>query len=324
MAHKFTGFRLQDRPPILVAVMPGQWLLKRTTPSWRIDDPVKGFQRRVSEDRAREIATAVLDEGRTFPNAIILATNTQQVTVERGKVEFPQRIRFLVVDGQHRLWAQHFCEHDAPYCCLVHLGLDETEMAHLFVEINDNQKRVPSSLRWDLVRLVRAEGDPHGVRAVDLLYDLNSTTGSALYQRVDLTGEQKEITLKQGSLAPAIKSVVGKRDSALHDESYETQLKALMRYFAAIRARDTDGWDDADGPLYRARVIRALLRLLIDILAFERDHEDRGPSSVTARIFSEYLKLVDLSSLDPEAIRGQQGSAGIRAIYLTVHAQVFE
>lgn len=319
MAHDFRGLFLQEEPAIFVVNLLGSWLLQRTTPSWRIEDPVTGFQRRVSEERARSIAVAVLDQGRTFPNAIVLATDNHRVSISRGVVSFPQRIKFLVVDGQHRLWAQHFSARDSLYCCMVHVGLSEEDMARLFVEINDTQKRVPSSLRWDLVRLVRDEKDPHGVRAVDLVYDLTTEMQSPLFQRVDLTGEQHVITLKQGSLAPSIKSLVSKKTSPLADESYENQLSTLQRYFSAIRELDADGWDRSDGPLYKARVLRALLRLLPDILIHMRE-SDLEP---TAHGFLEYIELIDLNSLDPEIIRGQQGGAGIKAIYNTIHDQVF-
>src|SRR5690348_6748385 len=74
------GFLLQENPAIFVAALPGRWLLQHTTPSWRIVDPEKGFQRIVREERAREIAAAVLDQHRTFPNAIILATDLRSLT----------------------------------------------------------------------------------------------------------------------------------------------------------------------------------------------------------------------------------------------------
>lgn len=320
MSHRYPGLELQGHPKIFVGVIPGRWLLTRTTPSWRIDDPEKGFQRRVNQERAREIATAVLNQGRTFPNAIVLATNSLRVTCEDSVISFPDKVKFLVVDGQHRLWAQKFATVEARYCCMIHVGLTEEEMAELFVEINDNQKRVPSSLRWDLVRLVRAEDDPDGVRAVDLIYELNTDRRSPLYQRVDLTGEQREISLKQGSLAPSIKSLLSRRGQPLHDLAYDDQLEILIRFFSAIRERDADGWDNATGPLYKARVIRALLRLLPDIIAAE----GKSGSQVSARVYLEYLRLIDLSSLDQEKIRGQQGSAGVRAIYDTLVEQVFE
>ena len=322
MTEKFPGLKLQVDPPILVALIPGNWLLKRTTPSWRIKDPTEGFQRRVDEDRAKQIAVTVLDAGRTFPNAIVLATNLQKVECTESTVAFPPDIKLLVVDGQHRLWAQKFSKNIAKYCCLVHLGLTEKEMAQLFVEINDNQKRVPSSLRWDLVRLVRKEDDPYGVRAVDLIYDLNNENRSPLFQRIDLTGEQYEISLKQGSLAPEVRSLVSKRGRGLYDLPYGTQIKILSGFISAVRELDPDGWDNTSGPVYKARVIIALLRLMPDISDREAATNNRDMADMNARIFLKYLQKIDLKTLAPEKIRGQQGSAGMRAIYLTLRRQV--
>src|SRR3990170_7708471 len=95
---KVQGFELQKRPRIYVAMIPGKWLLKRTTPSWRIEDPDKGFQRIVREERAREIALAVLEQQRTFPNSIVLATDKPDFSIEGTKVEIPNKTKFLVVD----------------------------------------------------------------------------------------------------------------------------------------------------------------------------------------------------------------------------------
>lgn len=320
MPDEFPCLRIQESPDVLVAVIPGSWLLKRTTPSWRITDPDSGFQRVVNEERAQDIAATVLDQHRTFPNAIVLATDKKAAAITRFRVSFSRRERFLVVDGQHRLWAQKFSDFDAPYCCLIHLGLSERQMAALFVEINDNQKRVPSSLRWDLVRLVRADEDSHEVRAVDLVYALATKKRSALFQRIDLTGEQRAISLKQGSVAPAIRSAISARTSILRDEGYEIQLRVLMAYVAAIRECDADAWDSTESPLYGARVFRALFRLFPEIAAVL----DSPMNRTTAKDFFKYLHRINLRSLDPERIRAQQGAAGIKAIYDTIREQVFK
>src|SRR5574337_533723 len=180
------GFALQDQPLIYVTALPGPWLLQRSTPAWRIKDPKKGFQRIVKAERAKKIAVEVLDQRRTFPTAIVLATNKNSFQDEDGSLKIPRAARFLVVDGQHRLWAQTFSSFKATYACVLHMGLSEVDMARLFIEINNNQKRVPASLRWDLVRLVRPEDDPHSIVAADLVWELATDKASPLYQRVDL------------------------------------------------------------------------------------------------------------------------------------------
>lgn len=320
MAQKLRvpGLELQAQPLIYLTVLPGQWLLHHSTPSWRIKNPKKGFQRVVKEERAREIAISVLDQQRTFPNAIILATNSAAFAKVDGRLELPRDVRFLVVDGQHRLWAQRFSSYEAQYGCVIHMGLSEVDMARLFLEINDNQKRVPSSLRWDLVRLVRPDDDPYAIAASELIWELSNDRSSPLYQRVDLTGEQKEISLKQGSLAPEIKTLASMRPRGLRGLTFDTQYEILMRYLTAIRACDPDGWRAASSPFYRARVLRVLLRLLpLLIKNLGRDPEKIGPAE-----YKKYLDRIDKESLSPEAIRAAQGSAGIKQIFDLLKKQV--
>jgi len=154
-AIEVPALQLQDSPRVYVIVISGQWLLDHTTPSWRMKDPKKGFQRIVKEERARQIARTILDRERAFPNAITLATDITDFKRTDDHIIIPDKTLFLVVDGQHRLWAQKFSQKDGQYACIIHLHKTEKEMAELFLEINENQRRVPSSLRWDLVRLVR-------------------------------------------------------------------------------------------------------------------------------------------------------------------------
>src|SRR2546426_2856314 len=196
------ALQLQTSPPVYVIVISGRWLLKHTTPSWRIKDPIKGFQRIVNDARARQIARTVLDRGRAFPNAITLATDLKDFKRSGSEIVISERARFLVVDGQHRLWAQNFSEKDGQYACIIHLNKNEQEMAELFLEINDNQRRVPSSLRWDLVRLVRPAGDEAGVTAAELVFELANRSDSPFYISIHLSGGQKDVGIKKRSLAP--------------------------------------------------------------------------------------------------------------------------
>ena len=310
-----SGFRLQDNPSIICAMLPGDWLLLHTTPSWRIEDPQLGFQRMVRSERAREIALAVLDQHRTFPNAIVLATDVNTIDVASGEISVPEDIRFLIVDGQHRLWAQHFSEFHTPYACLIHSGLSVEEMANLFLEINDNQKRVPSSLRWDLVRLVRPDEDPEGIAAAEIVFLLATAEDSPFFQRIDLTGEQSELQLKQGSLAPEFKILLSRR-SPLGDYNFQDQYEIIRQYSIAISQVDADKWGRPESVFFKARVLRAVFKLLSDLVVALQDRP------LNALSFIPYLKRIDEESLNPEVIRAMQGSAGIRAIYLAVKSQV--
>lgn len=318
MVIEVSAFDLQSTPRIMVASIPGRWLIEHSTPSWRIDDPVKGFQRVVRESRAQDIAWSVLDQQRAFPNAVVLATDEREFSLSGGRLLLHDSARFLVVDGQHRIWAQRYSEFEANYACMIHAGLSEVQMAELFLEINDTQKRVPSSLRWDLVRLVRPDDDPFAIIAAELVYDLATNEESPLFQRIDLTGEQGEKDLKQGSIAPELKSLVSSKRGGLKGAGVESVYDALIRYLEAIRSVDTTAWRDGSTPFLKARVMRALLKLLPDVL--HASGKDLRSASVDD--YRAVISKIDRATLSDEHIRAHQGSAGIKQIYQMVLSQI--
>ena len=309
---------MQESPRVVCANLSGEWLLNHSTPSWRIKDPIKGFQRMVKDQRAKEIAVAVLDQQRTFPNSIVLATDIDSIEVDSGKVSIPDNAMFLVVDGQHRLWAQRFSYYRAPYSCLIHTGLSEEGMARLFLEINDNQKRVPSSLRWDLVRLIKPDDDPQRLAAAEIVYLLATEEESPFFQRIDLTGDQSEMQIKQGSLAPEFNSLLRRR-SPLANVSFLEQYRIILEYSLAIQQIDSDCWGKPSSAFFKARVLRSLFRLLSDLSV---EIEEAQLAEVTVNNFVKYLSRIDQQTLDPEFIRSMQGSAGMTAIYRQIKEQV--
>jgi DGQHR domain-containing protein len=311
------ALQLQDSPPVYVAVISGGWLLRHTTPSWRLNDPIKGFQRIVNQARAKQIAKTVLDLGRTFPNAITLATDVKDFKRSGGEITFPRKTKFLVVDGQHRLWAQTYSDVDGQYACIIHLRKTEKDMAELFLEINENQRRVPSSLRWDLVRLVRPTGDEAAVTASELVYELATRPESPFYFAIDLTGEQKDVSIKQGSLAPELKTLVG-RLKKVHDPTFEEYTSLLFQFFAAVRSLNPDGWGDPTSTYYKARVLRALIRILTDLALRAKSLE-----KLSALIMLKDLNKIDPTTLSEERIRAAQGSAGVTDLYQAMKDQVF-
>lgn len=311
------ALQLQVSPPVYVTVISGRWLLDHTTPSWRLQDPIKGFQRIVNQSRAKQIAKTVLDLGRTFPNAITLATDLKDFKRSGNEIIFPKKSKFLVVDGQHRLWAQTYSEMDGQYACIIHLRKTEKEMAELFLEINENQRRVPSSLRWDLVRLVRPTGDEAAVTASELVYELATRPDSPFYFAIDLTGEQKDVSIKQGSLAPEIKTLVG-RVKKVHDPTFEEYTTLLVQFFAAVRSLNNDGWGDPKSTYYKARVLRALIRILTDITLKAKSLDE-----LTAKTLFKALKKIDPATLSEDIIRTAQGTAGVTDLYQAMKEQVF-
>lgn len=309
------GVSLHKDPPVYFAAIPGRWLIEHSTPSWRALDPQSGFQRIVKEQRAKEIARTVIDTGRTFPNAITLATTAKDFGFTNQSLKLPPDSKFLVVDGQHRLWAQKYSKVEAIYPCIIHMGRTEQQMGALFLEINDNQKRVPSSLRWDLVRLVKSQDEAIQM-TVDLVYELAIRPESPLHTvGIDLTGESKAVAIKQGSLAPEIRALV-KKHQRKAGASFNEFLELLIRFFAAIRSIDPDGWNDSNSPFFKARVLRALLRVLSDLLA------TRTFEQLSTELMRKFFLRIDTKTLSAEELRRVQGSAGVQDLYKAIMNQI--
>jgi DGQHR domain-containing protein len=312
-----TGIVLSQEPDVYLTALPGPWLLAHSTPSWRIDDPIKGFQRIAKEPRAKEIARTVLDTHRSFPNAITLATDVKHFKVTDGTISFPASAKFLVVDGQHRLWAQRHSDVSGTYPCVIHMDRTEQQMAALFLEINDTQKRVPSSLRWDLYRLVRPD-DHSKLLTADIVYELATRKESPFYSvGIDLTGEKQEVTIKQGSLAPEIKKLVSTHLKK-HGDDLDDYVALFIRFFVAIRSLDPEGWGNSeDSTFFQARILRALIRVLSDVLA-----TTANMSTLTTEKLRTLLTRIDKATLSKEEVRRIQGSAGVQDLYKQMKHQV--
>jgi DNA sulfur modification protein DndB len=319
---KVSGFSYNNDPKVFVAKISGKWILEHSRPSWRIDDPMEGFQRIVDQKRARIIASQVLDSGRSFPNAIIISCKDNPVTSEdSGTLSIKDESDFLIIDGQHRLYAQNFSNFNADFVCIIHVSLSEEDMARLFIEINDNQKRVPSSLRWDLIRLTKDDVDLPERRAVDIIYELVMVDRSSpVYQKVDLTGENNEITLKQGSLAPDISTLLKKKGHFRDLETYEKQKSLLLTYFTALKQWDEKGWHEGTSLFAQNRGLRVAIQL-VNTFIEKIDHKDvvNDPT-----LFSEFLLRLNKEDLTLERIKALQGGAGMNEIKKMIEKQLWD
>jgi hypothetical protein len=206
----------------------------------------------------------------------------------------------------------------------------EREMAELFLEINDKQRRVPSSLRWDLVRLVR-RGDVDQVMTSDIIFELVTRKDSPFESvspaeppvRIDMTGEDQRLIedtrgtwIKQGSLAPEIRTLL-KRTRQKHGDALDGYVELLIRFFAAVKSLDTSGWERGSSPFLKARVVRALIRVLTELVA-QRSTLD----GMTAQFLRAKFAKIDKAKLSPEYVRTVQGSAGVHDLYIELRRQI--
>ena len=130
----------------------------------RYDDPLEGFQRRLDEKRAQEIADYIDSGFGTIPNAVVLSAQPEaELTVKKGGRALTIKMHpkaFLVLDGQHRVWGYKLAKSKLRIPVVIYTGLTKAEETRLFIDINTKQRPVPSELLLDIKQLAELEGDP--------------------------------------------------------------------------------------------------------------------------------------------------------------------
>ena len=124
------------------------------------------YQRIIKKKRLQEVRSFI-NEGGYFPNSIIISfgTNGKELSFDQaanrvdntlskiGVLHIPKRYRSAyIIDGQHRLYGysdSHYATTNTiPVVAFV--DLERSEQIKLFMDINENQKAVPKSLRVTL------------------------------------------------------------------------------------------------------------------------------------------------------------------------------
>lgn len=124
------------------------------------------YQRVIKKKRLQDVR-GFINNGGYFPNSIIISIDTNgkgltfdqsatrvDSTISRiGVLHIPKRYRSAyIIDGQHRLYgysdSMYASSNTIPVVAFV--DLERTEQIKLFMDINENQKAVPKSLRVTL------------------------------------------------------------------------------------------------------------------------------------------------------------------------------
>lgn len=122
--------------------------------SRRKDDADKGFQRLLSEKRARDIAK-YLDTGKgVIPSALIVSAQPSanlEYDEKSGRLILEKiENSLLVLDGQHRLYGMKNAKNVYEIPVVIFSQLTTQEEIRQFIDINTTQKGVPSALILDI------------------------------------------------------------------------------------------------------------------------------------------------------------------------------
>ncbi|WP_290570277.1 DGQHR domain-containing protein [Idiomarina sp.] len=128
---------------------------------------LSGVQRKLKEERIKQISLFSSSDSATFPNTIILSANfnpegqfieDEKITwkVNGDEIVIPTSKRLAsIIDGQHRLEGIKRAIKDNPdvdfdVLCAVFIDLPFPQQAEIFTSINYNQRKVDKSVAYEL------------------------------------------------------------------------------------------------------------------------------------------------------------------------------
>ena len=154
---------MQNKHRFYFSTVPVDDLFPNCFVARREEDPQKGFQRALSENRADDISKYLAAGDGSIPSNVVLSAQPEASLQyqSRAKTISFNRVphAFLVLDGQHRLWGYAKCrvKHRVPVA--IYDGLSRAEEAKLFIDINTNQRGVPAALLLDIKQLAEIESE---------------------------------------------------------------------------------------------------------------------------------------------------------------------
>lgn len=203
-------------------------------------------QRVLSKRRISSIKSFILD-GNMFFNTFILnwVEKNYPIEVDGEVLHIPQvSAGAQVIDGQHRLEGLKQAYEEKPeigeqeIIVLLAENLTTPEAARIFLNINTEQKPVPSSLVYDLFGEVK-EKNFYIVRATDIANRLHEDLDSPYYQCIKLPGSAQGVgKVDLSAMVNAIKQFTTEQGvfNEYNLRDFESQYKVICNFFNVLRS----------------------------------------------------------------------------------------
>jgi len=230
----------------------------------RQEDKDKGYQRALSESRVNRIAK-YLSAGNAIPGAILISFDKGKES-EDGKNLVIQNDSDAgwVIDGQHRLAGAHKADVDVELPVVALLGLNLTQQIDFFVTINREQKGVPASLYYDLLKHLpktKTEAEAVQERAADLANTLIKDIESPFHQRIVVTTSPKQGNVSLTNVVRKLTPLL-KRDGRLAQFNDEVRAAILNNLYRALEQAFPKEYQRPDSVFFRTIGFGALMNAL--------------------------------------------------------------
>lgn len=313
------------------------------------------YQRLIKKKRLSDVQKFINDGG-YFPNSLIISidsggkglqfdvsgTKVENAHSRLGVLHLPKKYRSAyIIDGQHRLYgysdSDYAFTNSIPVVAFV--DLDRQEQIKLFMDINENQKAVPKTLRVTLNADMLWDSSDYNERRQALRSKIAQMLGeeetSPLMGRVVIGEDEKSpircITVE--AIQTAFKksnfmTQFGKKNSITKDGTFDVGtnqgtcdilypfIEECLRYVKNGAPEEWERGDNNDGMLTMNRGIQAIIRVINDIVNHLVERKEISPKTQKpeelVKQVSFYLDplndyLNNLTSQERKELRGYFG-----------------
>lgn len=180
-----------------------------------------GIQRKLNPNREREIGKYVNLIDATFPNSIILAMSSENVSfnpIDKSLTILYKDDVAKVLDGQHRIAGLNYFNRKGEFFqCIVtiYIDMELEDQAIVFSTINTEQKPVSKSLAADLFEFAKSRSPQKTCHTIARVLDQEKD--SPFYQKIKILGNANDTekeTITQDTFVKAIIQYISKDSQA--------------------------------------------------------------------------------------------------------------
>lgn len=227
----------QGKHNLVVFVALAKSIWKFVNINRRDSDKDEGYQRVLSLSRVKRIAKYI-DDGNSIPNSLLISLDKATLLKDKKIIKIPNiSDAGWVIDGQHRLAGANKSEKNIEFVVIAFIGIELEEQIKLFVDINREQKGVPTSLYYDLLKHLppsKSDTDVAKERATDVSDALKTDEDSPLFRRIVIASPKRgEVSLT--NFVRKIYPLVQDKKGKFHIYTLRDQIRIFGNYFKALQ-----------------------------------------------------------------------------------------
>lgn len=206
----------------------------------REDSKENGYQRALSESRAQDIKK-FLANGNFISPSIIIA-------FEEGRASFNSQTSKItiedsadsgwVIDGQHRLRGAEISDANINLSVVAFIGLDIKKQIEQFIIINKEAKGVPTSLYYDLLKLLPTQknsSETSKEKAAAIADSLRKDPASIFFERIVVVTSPKNGEISLNNFVRKISPLIVDSRGVLQAYTQKEVAGILENYFRVLK-----------------------------------------------------------------------------------------